>query len=303
LILLYSSIWGQDAVHRDSANWSCWAQSCTLYRGWKQINQPQLGWVNSGNNNDATGTAGDGAVVSLGDSGYAILQFPEIIYNGPGPDFAVFENAFNAQFLELAFVEVSSDGVHFVRFPAISKMDSNIQTGTFGLSVADSFYNLAGKYPYLTGTGFDLEELKDSSFIDINAIRFVKIVDVIGIVQSDLCSRDSRYYPINDPFPTPFNEGGFDLDAVGVIHSRQSSAIELNQNSEASFYPHPVKSGQERIYFYKDCEGLFQIKSIHGALLYTISCQAANFIDLPQLEPGIYIIEWNGISKQLIIYK
>ena len=32
-------------------------------------------------------------------------------------------------------------------------------------------------------------------------------------------SYDSQGNIINDPFPTPFETGGFDLDAIGVIHS------------------------------------------------------------------------------------
>jgi hypothetical protein len=36
----------------------------------------------------------DGSIVSLGDSGIAIATFAHPIYNGSGPDFAVFENGF-----------------------------------------------------------------------------------------------------------------------------------------------------------------------------------------------------------------
>ena len=58
-------------------------------------------------------------VVSLGDGGSITLTFAHPLSDGTGPDLAVFENAFNDTFLELAFVEVSSDGANFVRFPAI----------------------------------------------------------------------------------------------------------------------------------------------------------------------------------------
>ena len=54
----------------------------------------------------------------LGDDGSLVLTFPAPIADGAGPDFAVFENAFSTEFLELAFVEVSSDGTNFTRFPA-----------------------------------------------------------------------------------------------------------------------------------------------------------------------------------------
>ena len=78
------------------------------------------------------GKAGDGAIVSLGDAGVAVLTFSTPIRNGQGPDFAVFENAFSNTFLELALVEVSSDGQNFVRFDAISNTDTTLQIGGFG---------------------------------------------------------------------------------------------------------------------------------------------------------------------------
>ncbi len=64
-------------------------------------------------------------VVSLGDGGHALLTFDITISDGPGPDLAVFENAFlvggpTNVFAELGFVEVSSDGVNFARFPGHS---------------------------------------------------------------------------------------------------------------------------------------------------------------------------------------
>ena len=62
----------------------------------------------------ATGDTLD--VVSLGNGGSITLTFAEPIRNGAGFDFAVFENGHVDTFLELAFVEVSSDGAVFVRF-------------------------------------------------------------------------------------------------------------------------------------------------------------------------------------------
>jgi hypothetical protein len=175
------------------------------------IANPSLGTVSSGTEQDACGIAGDAGLLSLGDAGIAILQFSTPITNGNGPDFAVFENAFNNTFLELAFVEVSSDGQNFVRFPSFSNNDTSFQIGPFGASDASKIHNLAGKYRAGYGTPFDLEELKDSTNIDINNISYVKIIDVVGSILPDYCSRDSRGIIINDPWSTPFNEGGFDF--------------------------------------------------------------------------------------------
>ena len=58
----------------------------------------------------AEGTASD--AVSLGRGGAITLGFDAPIRDGLGFDFAVFENSFSDAFLELAYVEVSSNGVH-----------------------------------------------------------------------------------------------------------------------------------------------------------------------------------------------
>src|SRR5262245_43986588 len=67
--------------------------------------------------------AGSTDVVSLGDGGTVTVQFEgNAIVDGPGPDFIVFENAFNAggnpqsPYAELAAVEVSDDGIQWVGF-------------------------------------------------------------------------------------------------------------------------------------------------------------------------------------------
>ena len=90
-------------------------------------------------------------VVSLGDGGSITLGFDSPITNGPGPDFAVFENGFlsgnsGLAFLELGLVAVSSDGVNFFTFPAVSETQTTTQIGTFGLIDASNLYDLAGKY-------------------------------------------------------------------------------------------------------------------------------------------------------------
>src|SRR5262245_4587556 len=82
----------------------------------------------------ALGTA-DGAIVSRGDltvplidagtpSGRITLSFDVPIMNGPSWDVLVFENAaalFTPPFVfgELAYVEVSSNGIDFARFPSV----------------------------------------------------------------------------------------------------------------------------------------------------------------------------------------
>ncbi len=158
-------------------------------------------------------------VVSLGDGGSITLSFTHPIVDGPGSDFAVFENGFSSLFLELAFVEVSSDGQDFHRFPALQGNASTRQIGPFGILDSSSLENFAGLHPAGLGTGFDLATL------GLSSASFVRIVDVVGSLDPALASYDSGGNPVNDPFPTPFPTGGFDLDAIAVLHQASPSLL------------------------------------------------------------------------------
>lgn len=210
---------GSTAIHKDSPDIESWATGITLYRGFMDISvQDSLAYFGVPSNalHKAEGNSMD--VVSFGDAGYAILTFDRPIVNGEGFDFAVFENGFSDDFLELAFVEVSTDGERFVRFPSVSLTPTDEQVGGFDGLDPTNIHNLAGKYRQGYGTPFDLEDIADSSGIDINNIRFVKLIDVVGCIQPEYASYDSQGNIINDPWPTPFYSSGFDLDAVCVIN-------------------------------------------------------------------------------------
>lgn len=228
---------GSNAISKDSSAFRDWAISCELERGLRQINLPDSGYVSSGSALYAIGKADAPLTVSLGDGGSAVLSFSAPFYDGPGYDFAIFENGFGSgcdAFLELAFVEVSSDGVHFLRFPATSEEDTLTQKASFENSDATYFYNLAGKHIVNYGTPFDLKDIPDTSLLDKQNVTHVKIIDVIGTVQSEFASRDQYGTLINDPWPTNFPQGGFDLDAVGIINSRIPLGInQINAESKA----------------------------------------------------------------------
>ena len=211
------------AIHMDDPNFVPWATGITVQRGYIDISDPNLGYVSYGSDANALGKAdGDSfGVVSLGDGGVATLTFEYPIADGQGYDFAVFENAFDDTFLELAFVEVSSDGTNFFRFDSVSLTQTNTQVGTFGSLDTTELHNLAGKYRQGYGTPFDLAELKDvNSLLDVSRVTHVRIIDVVGCIQDEYARYDSLDNKINDPWSTPFETGGFDLDAVGVIHEK-----------------------------------------------------------------------------------
>jgi hypothetical protein len=157
----------------------------------------------------------------LGDGGSVTVTFPKPIRNGPGPDFAVFENGFStgsAVFAELAFVEVSSNGSHFVRFPAVSLTPTTLQNGAYSTIDPTNLRNLAGKHPAGWGTPFDLADLTPSTSLDPNRITHVRLVDVVGSLNASIGSTDSLGNLVNDPFPTQFLTSGFDADAIAVLH-------------------------------------------------------------------------------------
>ncbi|HYD20039.1 MAG TPA: T9SS type A sorting domain-containing protein [Flavipsychrobacter sp.] len=236
---------GSTAIHAGSPSFTGWATQCVVQRGYMDIADPGQGLVSSGADANGAGMA-DMNLVSLGDSGIATLTFASSIYNGPGADFAVFENGFqdpndmDMAFTELAFVEVSSDGVSYHRFPSHSLTPISPQIPMAGVFMdARQINNLAGKYISMNGTPFDLDELSGIPGLDINHVTHVRLVDVIGAISSLYGSQDSAGHLINDPYPTNIPTGGFDLDAVGVIHMNPSF-VEGAERKWFSVYPNPA---------------------------------------------------------------
>lgn len=284
---------GSEAIHKDDTRFEAWATGCEIVRGPQHLDNTSLGLATVGDALNGTDKAGQNGVVSLGDGGVATVTFASPIYNGDGPDFAVFENSFSATFLELAFVEVSSDGTRFVRFPAVSRTSSEAQVGSFGALQAEMLYNLAGKYAANYGTPFDLNELADSAGLDIEAITHVRIIDVVGSVHPDYARHDRDGNAINDPWPTPFASSGFDLDAVGVLHAQTPSArLSAFQESALYLYPNP-SSGSGSL----TLQGSFSISQVRlidasGIEVFAKSVESSNpVVSLPGLKAGYYVVE------------
>ena len=281
---------GSTAIFADSSVFTSWANHVEISTGLVQIDDSSLGYADYGVDNDALSKA-DNMVVSLGDEGSAVFQFDLPIMNGQGPDFAIFENSMWDDFLELCFVEVSSDGQNFVRFPAISNVPNDTQLGGFGLMDASLIHNFGGKYRGLFGTPFDLEELKEEPGLDVDQITHVRLIDVVGNLDSIYASYDSGGNTVNDPWPTPWNTSGFDLDALGVIHS----AVGISEFNSAK--------ENIRIAFLNEEEKLFvRTKSItHNGIVkvYDLSGKEIlqfelnsneNEFDLSNLVAGFYVV-------------
>lgn len=301
---------GSTALRADSSCFINWAQKCHIQRGFKQINLPDSGLASVGTEQSAVGQASTNGVVSLGDGGIATLTFDPPITNGDGFDFAVFENTFLDTFLELAFVEVSTDSLSWARFPNQSLTQTKAQTGAFGFTQPTQIHNLAGKYRHPFGTPFDLQDLAMMSNIRINEINYVRIVDVIGSIDSNWGSKDSYNRMINDPWPTLFGSSGFDLDAVGVIHQLPNLSV-LTQKQNIPFW---FNRESETLMVRANKPGTLEIFNLRGQSVYqkyikanqepNINATGTNAItiEIPiELNPGTYIARLNDYSIKIII--
>jgi len=199
------------------------AQVIALARGPLDIADPEQGQASAGAPENALGPASGSSAdtVSLGDGGQITLRMRPPLFDAIGDDFAVYENGFYSPeglFGELAFVEVSSNGVDFARFAAQTLGSEPVPA--FGAIDPDDYANLAGDQPAGLGAGFDLAELEShplvlSGALDLARVRYVRVVDVVG----DGSTQDAQGAPVYDPYATPFASGGFDLDGVGALHA------------------------------------------------------------------------------------
>lgn len=179
---------------------------------------------------------------NLGNGGSITLGFNDgdthrVIFNGPGNDFVVSENAFyqnddpHKSFAEFMFVEVSTNGSDFARFPVYSSTLAAV--GPFGTIDPDKTYCIAGVHPVYAnvddntidpfdpavagGDAFDLNKLVNNPLVtggqvDLSHIHYVRLIDIVG----DGSSFDAYGRPIFDP--TGPGIGGADVDSVAVVN-------------------------------------------------------------------------------------
>lgn len=143
-------------------------------------------------------------VASLGCGGTIVLFFDgRGIVDGPGEDLIVFENPFAVTFPEPGEVSVSADGQTWSTFPC----DPTTLEGCAGVSITLATPD-SGIDPtdpeQAGGDAFDLEDL------GLEQVHWVRIEDVSAdywsTMDMDWCD------------PGQGGSGGFDLDAVAVVH-------------------------------------------------------------------------------------
>lgn len=291
----------QNAVNVDDSRIVGWVSQCEVERGYINISDPEQTYTQgdvtsnrafAGTEQDACGAANGLSTVSLGDGGSATVQFQNPIRDGEGYDFVVFENGFfnppgetSAAFIELAFVEVSSDGTHFFRFQTLSEMPYLTQNNSFAAIDWTLFHGFAGVYAHPYGVAFDVADISDAPFLNKQRITYIRIVDVVGCIQPQYASYDTQGNIVNDPWPTPFHTCGFDLDAVGVINET-SNAIGNVPVQNVSLYPNPANG-------YVCIQGISEAQRIEicdsaGRLLMVK--KNANSFSIETLASGSYIV-------------
>ena len=287
---------GTTAIFKDSSIFVAWATGVDVNRGYLNVQTPADGYVSFGSDLDAIGVATGTEVVSLGDGGSAIVTFNRPIANGLGPDFAIFENGFLDHYIELAFVEVSSNGIDYVRFPAISEEQDTLQIDNFNFSDCRYFYNFAGKYRANYGTPFDLEELIDSTNLDVNNITHIKLIDVVGSIDPLYGSYDSQGNIINDTYPTPFPSGGFDLDGIGVINELPLDLM-TDKLGDLKVIPNPSHGMFSLII---EGRGEYTVTNLQGKILLLESFNGPFEIDLTDQDPGVYFMRITDSTERVI---
>lgn len=285
---------GCQAIYYNNPAILGWATGCTVTRGPKRISNAALGYADYGTDSDGIGPSSESTtdgVVSLGDGGIAVLTFDQPITNGEGYDFAVFENSLNHTFLEMAFVEVSSDGVHYYRFPSVSNTQNATQITNGGAVDPRKVHNLAGKYIVGWGTPFDLAELAGYSNLDIDNITHVRLVDVVGAIDPQYGTIDKNGRIINDPYPTPWGSSGFDLSGVAIMNGWQPNGIsEQTLSSTLVAYPNPCTNILYIQNNQPDCA--IEIYNVFGQLVWSdISSDSRIQVNMQAFPDGMYIVK------------
>ena len=185
---------------------------------------------------------------------------------------------------------MSSDGTNYFRFPSTSLTQCQTQTSGFGNTDATKINNLAGKYRSPFGTPFNLDDVPENDLLDKNSVRFVKIIDVVGSLNFQLSTFDSHENPINDPWPTPYNTCGFDLDAIGVINNTTNAQMKKYSAERIQIFPNPAQNTLNINAPFASYQ--ITILNIQGQVLQNDFLENSSLkFDISNFEAGYYLIE------------
>ena len=161
--------------------------------------------------------------------------------------------------------------------------------------------NLAGKYRVGYGTPFDLDELHDSTGLDLNHITHVRLVDVVGTIDPQYATHDAFGHIVNDPYPTRdtiWGSGGFDLTGVAVLFQSQEGIEEAVALELKNIYPNPA-SDFVNVSVNRAVDA--QLFDLSGCKMADIHLDAGqNTLNISNLKSGIYILRTEGNSKKIV---
>lgn len=222
--------------------------------------------------------ASESEVLSIGFGGEIIVgNSDNLIIDGDGADFTIFENVFKNPingrlFKEPAIVSVSKDGVNYKEFPYnFESLEGCAGTHpTFGnADYCDS--EVSG------GDSFDLSE------IGMDSIRYIKIKDITDQVKAN---ENHKYFD--------FSLSGFDLDAL-VIYNYKAEAMSSVRADISEFF---MLDNSAITSF--EASNTIQIYNINGILVAKYS--GIGVFQYHDLQSGVYIIKIRN-SKGMAVEK
>ena len=181
---------------------------------------------------DSLPTQGSTSTVALGRGGSITLAFTDnVIVDGPGPDFIIFENAFFKTsvppgpaspcyvFAEPARVDLSADGRTWVPFPYNASALWLVGPDQTACSSIPLLHGLAGLTPTFTGN-WTIPD--DPNVWDPSGTGGVSGAGGDAFDLAEVGLAQARYVRITDlnlGTGFPGNAEGFDLDAVVALHA------------------------------------------------------------------------------------
>ena len=211
--------------------------------------------------------ATESEVLSIGLGGEIIVgNSDNLIVDGEGADFTVFENVFRNPvngllFKEPAIISVSRDGINYKEFP----YDFGSLVGCAGTQPTYGSADYCDS-KVSGGDSFDLSDL------GIDSIRYIKIKDITDQLKA---KQNHKYFD--------FSLSGFDLDAV-VIHNYSAEQLSSVEDDISMYY----NIDKTRMISH-NISNTFQLYSINGILVNEFS--GIGIFNLNELHNGIYIIK------------
>ena len=142
------------------------------------------------------------------------------------------------------------------------------------------------------------DEVEDTPLLDKSRVTHVRLVDVVGCLDSLYATYDCQGHIINDPWPTPFASSGFDLDAVGVIHDLAHFDVPENAEEAIAMYPNPVR---DRLTVKAENLHSVEVFNLVGQM---VMVSTSSVIDMSDLNQGVYFVrvmtDGNAITKRIV---